>query len=114
MAAWYNLGVAHEDTGQIETAVLDYTEALNLAPENVNAWINRGLVFLTMDRYESALNDMDQVLQLDPTYTKPYLIKAYIYTVLGDADKLEASIEQAVALGVDRPDAEKSIADFSP
>tara|TARA_B100001123_G_scaffold99454_1_gene114779 strand:+ start:242 stop:445 length:204 start_codon:yes stop_codon:yes gene_type:complete len=67
-----------------------------------------------MDRYESALNDMDQVLQLDPTYAKPYLIKAYIYTVLWEPDKLEASIEQAVALGVDRADAEKSIADFSP
>ncbi len=57
---------------------------------------------------------MDRVVEINPTYAKAYLVRAYAYSNLGKEAESQADIDRAVALGVDRAKAEKSIAEPTP
>ena len=111
--AWYNLGVVHEDLGELEMAVAAYGQAISFEPENIDALINRALVYSTLGEYSSTIVDADLVVQVDPTYAKAYLVRASAHANLGMATQSQADIDRAVALGVDRAEAESNIAGTS-
>ena len=43
--AWYNLGVVHEDLGELGKAVENYGQAIILQRDNIDALTNRALVY---------------------------------------------------------------------
>ena len=111
--AWYNLGVAHQDLGSFDLAVIDYSQAIAIEPGDINFLTNRALVHSTLDNHTLAVADMDRVIE-DPTYAKGYLVRAYAYSKLGMEAESQADIDRAVALGVDRAKAEMSISEPTP
>ena len=55
---YYNRGLAHSKTGELELAVENYTKAIALKPDYADAYYNRGGAFLRLGEREKAKSDL--------------------------------------------------------
>lgn len=63
--AWYNLGVAEDDRGNLEAAVDAYRRAVEIKPDMAEAHRNLGLALLAGDRAAAALVHLREAARLD-------------------------------------------------
>ena len=62
--AWYNLGLAQSDTGDLQGSIASYTKALQLKPDYYEAYTNRGIDYNLLGEYQQALGDFNQAIKL--------------------------------------------------
>ena len=62
----FNRGLAYRKKGQLENAVMDYTQAIELDPRFTAAYGNRGFAFFKLGMLPAAKADFRKVLELDP------------------------------------------------
>jgi tetratricopeptide (TPR) repeat protein len=60
-------GAAHASKKEYDSAIKDYTEAIQRNSKDALALINRGNAYLMMKDYDHAIADFDMVIRLDPT-----------------------------------------------
>ena len=65
-AAHNNCGNSHDQRGDLESAIADYTEALRFNPKYIEALINRGRCFSKKGDCEKAIADFGEAIRLDP------------------------------------------------
>src|SRR3990167_6739114 len=65
-AAWYNLGIALRDTGQLEKSVAALRQTLALNSGHEAAATSLGHVLITLHRYEEAEEVFREVLRYQP------------------------------------------------
>lgn len=53
------------DEGKYEEAVKNYSRALNIEPENIDALINIGLAYRHLEKYDKAIEYYDKVLEIE-------------------------------------------------
>ena len=54
------------DAGDYESAIADFTRALELDPNDANAWHNRGLIYSDIDEPEKAIADYGRAIEINP------------------------------------------------
>jgi tetratricopeptide (TPR) repeat protein len=59
-------GNALYDAGDFEAALVEYTAALELEPDDPDTLNNRGITFRRLERYDEALADYNRALELTP------------------------------------------------
>ena len=59
--------MSHDDDGKTDSALQDYTKAIQL---NAGAYNNRALLYETKGLHDKALADYTKAIQLDPAYSK--------------------------------------------
>jgi tetratricopeptide (TPR) repeat protein len=68
--AWFYRGQVHAQKGEYEAAVVDFTKAIELAPEQapgqVAARFCRGQVYAQKGEYDQAIADFTEAIRLDP------------------------------------------------
>ncbi len=91
---------AHEalKKGEIDKAILLYTEALNLAPNDCDILGDRGTAFLHKKDKLRCLADFNKAVSLDPNYAYRYASRAFAKQNFGDLDGAVADYEKAVDL----------------
>lgn len=94
-------GRLHYDKGEYEEAVLQYDEALRLAPDGAWALACRGDAYRLLSRYDDALRDLDRALQLDPDDTDALGSRGSTFRSLGRYVDALSDLDRAIAL---RPD----------
>lgn len=77
-----------------EGAIKDYSQAIELNPDHVEAYYNRGLAKHFLEDYEGAIADYDKALTLNPDYTKAYYDRGNAKSNLGDYRGAIADYEQ--------------------
>ena len=82
-SVWYDLGVVHDDLGDLGKAVGNYGQAIILQTDNIDALINRALVYSKPGEHASAIEDMNCVVEIAPTYAKASLVRASAHAKLG-------------------------------
>jgi len=92
-----NRGNAYLAVGQLDKAISDYTNAINLAPSAI-AYFNRGNAYLKKEQYELAEKDYAEALKLDPTLVDAYLNRGVTYTNRGQYDKAIADYNEVMRL----------------
>ncbi len=72
-------GDAFLDAGRYDRAIAEFTDAIELDPNAVDAYVGRGLAFINLDELEDALADFDIALELDPENSDAYNGRGLIF-----------------------------------
>jgi tetratricopeptide (TPR) repeat protein len=98
-----NQGNAKAELEEYEAAIEDYTEAIELDPQNVDAYFNRGVTRADLGRYEAAIEDYSRAIDADPEDVPALLNRAEMYIVTGDFERALEDSRTADSL-TDSPD----------
>lgn len=87
---YYNRGLAYTQKGEAQKAIRDFTKAINLMPDYINAYSWRGYCYANYTaNYQNAIVDLTKVIELEPA-NAVYKDRAFSYSKLG---KFEESIK---------------------
>jgi len=94
---------AHEalKKGAVDKAILLYTEALRLAPDDCNILGDRGTAFLHKKDQLRCMADFNKAVSLDPDYAYRYASRAFAKQNFGDLDGAVEDYRKAVELDPD-------------
>ncbi|XP_055532976.1 uncharacterized protein LOC129723055 [Wyeomyia smithii] len=84
--------------GNFTEAILHYTHAIKLNPNDAILYSNRSLAFLKMQQYYYANEDADRAIALNPTWAKGYYRKAEVHIGVGQYDTALLSYGKALQL----------------
>lgn len=93
----YNLALQKAEIQETDSAVVFFTQAIEMEPEFAKAYYNRSSAFLVLNNLSGALLDIDQYLALSDTASKGYFTRAAILDELGRQEDALAAYGTAVA-----------------
>lgn len=99
--SYYNRGNALRDRQEYEQAIEEYTRAIEINPDFVNAYYNRGLTYSDLERYQRAIADYTKAVELNPEYLDAYNNRGILYANLQDYDKAIADYMTVIELDPD-------------
>src|SRR6185437_15416602 len=97
-AAFYDRGGAYDDKDQVDRAIQDYSQAIQLRPDYAHALRNRGRDYGRTGDYGRAIADFDHAIQADPSYVDAYENRGYAYYFEGQYDRAIRDENQALRL----------------
>ena len=59
---YYIQGIEHQDLGEYQLAINNYTKAINESPDYSPAYYSRGITYNTLGKYEDAIADFTRVI----------------------------------------------------
>lgn len=86
------------DSKQYQQAIVEFTYALELEPNNPNVLYERGLSYFHMNKKSLAIVDFDRALELQPNNPFRYSSRAYIKDACGDLMGAISDYEKAIEL----------------
>ena len=95
---YINRGSAYAAAGDLGAAISDFSVAIRLDSDLVQAWYDRGTVLANMGRFESAIADFTEAIRLKPDF-------AFAYCNRGLANSELAHYDDAIAdysVGIER------------
>lgn len=95
--------------GKYTEAIVHYTHALSLDPNNHFLYSNRSLAFLKEQQYYLALQDAKQSIKLQPGWAKGYYRKGEVEFQTGHYAIALISYRQALILGPSSTDVQEAI-----
>lgn len=96
---YYNRGLALMRENFLPNAIEDFSRAISVKPEHVEAYGSRGNAHLKMKAYEAALADFSSALGLAPGAAKYHMGKAQALNGLGDFTGARNELSEACELG---------------
>lgn len=93
-----NRGNAHDDLGNSEQAVEDYSQAVKLVPGFAEAYYNRAFALFKLGRLDDALIDLDRVIALSPHLASAYFNRSFILLAKGLVARAISDVDKAVQL----------------
>lgn len=88
---------AYKD-GNRDTAVADYTKAIQQAPSFFEAYYNRGIVYEDLGDSSSAIADYTKAIEINPKYTRAWYNRGILYYKQGELDKAIDDFTQAIQI----------------
>ena len=96
----YDLGMRYLEEGDYEAAIVAFTAAIEIDPNQAVLYLERGNAYIrdgeTEDNLTMALTDYQQAVDLDSAMAEAYLGIADVYTAQKHYDKLREILEQGV------------------
>ena len=96
----YDLGMHYLDEGDYEAAIVAFTAAIEIDPNQAVLYLERGNAYIrdgeTEDNLTMALTAYQQAVDLDSAMAEAYLGIADVYTAQKHYDKLREILEQGV------------------
>lgn len=93
-----NRGIAYQDAGNTDRALLDFNSCIDLQPKNPAFFENRGLIFVDKQLFDIAFKDFDRALELDPKNARAYVNRASAARLMGDYEQAVRDCSQALRL----------------
>lgn len=100
----YNIGLTHQRRGDLDKAVIEYTEAVRRKPDFAKAYHNRGVAYYDLGELDQSLSDLNKALELDPTMPKAYFSRGMLWELKDEPSKALEDYRMALGLA---PDEEK-------
>jgi tetratricopeptide (TPR) repeat protein len=82
--------------GNPERAIVDYDEAIRLAPQQAALYLGRAVLRNSMGDFEHAVADYDQAIKVDPKSTLAYNARGDFLRNRGEYDKAVADYDKAI------------------
>ena len=100
-----NFGNFLEYLGKTDTAVMQYSKAIELNPGGAySAFINRGKIYRRNNHWAAAMKDFGEAIKINPTSGEPYYERSFCDTAIGLFPNAIQDIEIALAKGYNRID----------
>ena len=96
--AWYRLGVALKQSGELEQAIEAYRKAIELDPKDAYPWNGLGLVYYDLGRYEEAMEAYRRAIELDPKDAYPWNGLGNVYRDLGQYEEAIKAYKKSLNL----------------
>src|SRR5579872_878554 len=129
LAVPYNSrGFAYREKGDVDHAIADFSQAIQLNPKYTFAWFNRGKTYADKKDLDHAVADYSEAIKLDPNNIDAYYLRGKAYLAKKDYDSaiadynhlIEGNPKIAAAVYNDRGvaytnknDIDRAIADYS-
>jgi tetratricopeptide (TPR) repeat protein len=98
---WFNLGVDKHNLGDNQGAIADYSQAIQIKPDDADAYLNRGVAKCKLGDNQGAITDYNQAIQIKPDFAKTYNNRGNAKSNLGDKQGAIADYNQAIQLKPD-------------
>jgi tetratricopeptide (TPR) repeat protein len=98
-----SLANIHDDRGESDLALADYTQAIATKPDYYWAYYNRGVLYAKQTAYTKAFADYDKAIALKPDYAPVYQARANAYDDNGQFEKAMADYDKAISLRGNEP-----------
>ncbi len=99
--AYDTRAVALHIAGQIDSAIIDYTRGIELAPENALGYSNRAEAFFDLGNDVACIADAERAMELDPNDPLPFALRGRSLLRMGERGLAWQDAEHAAALGDD-------------
>jgi tetratricopeptide (TPR) repeat protein len=96
--AFYNRGNAYGKKGDDDSAIADYSRAIQLRPDYAKAFHNRGDAYMRKGDYDRAIADFSQAIQFEPEYARAFGNRGFAYMRKRDYDHAIADFERYLQL----------------
>ena len=83
---------------QDEPAIENFSQAIELHPENAAAYLNRGQIYARHGVYDRALADYSAVIDLYPDNSDAYFYRGQVYFDMGNYDAALADYSTAIEI----------------
>src|SRR5207247_368134 len=90
--------VAHRMKGDVEAALADFNQALELDPKHIPSLMGRGYIWYQREKHKQAVADFSAVIALDPTSAAAYNNRGFNYQLMGDGKNALADYNRALEL----------------
>jgi len=97
-AWWNNRATAWIELGELDNAMNDLNEAIQLDPLNTPSYINRADLRRMKGDYENAIKDANEAVRLDPTNEACYCFRGVTRIYKGDYDGGIEDLSQAIRI----------------
>ncbi|MBL7070886.1 MAG: tetratricopeptide repeat protein [Candidatus Omnitrophica bacterium] len=108
--AHYNLGLAYARSGELDKAVAEYKNAIEIKPDHVYAHYNLGFVYNRKDRVDEAIEKYKEAIKLDPDFDQAYNDLGIAYRRKGLLDEATAVYKKALEINPDFAEAHYNLA----
>jgi tetratricopeptide (TPR) repeat protein/serine/threonine protein kinase len=96
--AYYCRSNAYRNLGELDKALADLNQAIELAPKSALAWYGRGVVLGRLGRPREALADFSNAIGLDPGNAQAWYSRGVAYNALHQYEKSLADFSKAIEL----------------
>ena len=96
----FNQGIEYRRQGNNDSAMEEFTNAIELDPEYYFAYYNRALVYYQSGKLESSLADYTKAIELHPDNAYWTFERGFLYLELGDREKAIIDLERSLELGL--------------
>lgn len=91
-------GVALFELGKHNDAMLDYEQAIQLAPQDYRPYFNRAELYRTLKQWKEALEDYNQAIRFAPQVADLYLNRGVLEYQQGDLNKAIEDFRKVIQL----------------
>jgi tetratricopeptide (TPR) repeat protein len=92
--ALYNRGIALRDKGDLDRALVDFNEAIQLNPKGADAFNNRGITHRDKGDLDRALSDFNEAIRLSPKHANAIYNRGNTYGQKGEAGSGHCGLRQ--------------------
>lgn len=97
-----SIGVNNNASGNFNQAVIEFSKAMEIDPENESAYNNRGYAYIGLGRYNEAVKDLSRAIELEPREARAYTNRGYAYSLMGRYKEAIADLNKAIELNPNR------------
>lgn len=104
VVALLNRGVAYKNTGNLEMAVIDYSSALEIAPDDALLYSNRANAYRELGRPTEGLQDINRALELNPGNPSAFYVRGLLFEAVNDNESARRDFLRAYELNPENKD----------
>ena len=93
--------MAYDTKDEHDKAILNYNEAIRLAPTCAIAYCKRGAAYYGKGEYDKAITDVTEAVRLDPVDASYYRARGSIYAKKGDKSRANKEFERFRRIGLE-------------
>ena len=97
--AFFNMGVALKDKGDLEAAIDSYKQAIKIKPDYTDAFFNMGVTLEDKGDLKAAIDNYKQALKINPDYQLAMAQKLYLQAMICDWAAIEEDRDLIQRLG---------------